>query len=143
MKLSKLAPALPLAALLATGHAMAGELVYTPVNPNFGGNPANGSFLLSEAQAQNHFKEPVTQESTFQQFQDTLDRAILSRIATTASGSLFDANGHLKAGSEYDNADFHVSVVDLGGGILQVTTTDKNTGATTVFQISDPNPVKP
>jgi curli production assembly/transport component CsgF len=27
-------------------------LVYHPVNPTFGGNPLNGSFLLSTAQAQ-------------------------------------------------------------------------------------------
>jgi curli production assembly/transport component CsgF len=30
----------------------ASELVYHPVNPTFGGNPANGSNLLAEAQAQ-------------------------------------------------------------------------------------------
>lgn len=32
--------------------ASAGTLVYTPTNPTFGGNPANGPFLLSTAQAQ-------------------------------------------------------------------------------------------
>jgi curli production assembly/transport component CsgF len=32
--------------------ALASELVYHPVNPTFGGNPLNGSFLLSTAQAQ-------------------------------------------------------------------------------------------
>lgn len=29
----------------------AGQLVYTPVNPSFGGNPLNGSYLFSKAQA--------------------------------------------------------------------------------------------
>ena len=33
--------------------ARAGTLVYTPTNPSFGGNPLNGSTLLSTAQAQN------------------------------------------------------------------------------------------
>jgi curli production assembly/transport component CsgF len=32
--------------------ACASEMVYHPVNPTFGGNPLNGSFLLSTAQAQ-------------------------------------------------------------------------------------------
>jgi curli production assembly/transport component CsgF len=32
--------------------ALAGSLVYTPTNPTFGGNPLNGTFLLSTAQAQ-------------------------------------------------------------------------------------------
>jgi curli production assembly/transport component CsgF len=27
-------------------------------NPNFGGNPNNGAFLLNEAQAQNSYKDP-------------------------------------------------------------------------------------
>ena len=31
---------------------MATEQVFHPTNPNFGGNPLNGSFLLSTAQAQ-------------------------------------------------------------------------------------------
>ncbi|MFS8047293.1 curli assembly protein CsgF [Rhizobium sp. BR 314] len=30
----------------------AGQLVYQPTNPTFGGNPLNGSFLLSTAQTQ-------------------------------------------------------------------------------------------
>jgi curli production assembly/transport component CsgF len=36
----------------ASASAFASELVYHPVNPTFGGNPLNGSFLLSTAQAQ-------------------------------------------------------------------------------------------
>jgi curli production assembly/transport component CsgF len=31
----------------------AGNMVFQFVNPNFGGNPNNGAFLLNEAQAQN------------------------------------------------------------------------------------------
>jgi curli production assembly/transport component CsgF len=31
---------------------MASQLTYTPTNPTFGGNPLNGAFLLSTAQAQ-------------------------------------------------------------------------------------------
>jgi hypothetical protein len=32
--------------------AFAGQLVYTPTNPTFGGNPLNGAFLLQQAQTQ-------------------------------------------------------------------------------------------
>jgi curli production assembly/transport component CsgF len=32
--------------------ASASQLTYTPVNPTFGGNPLNGSYLLSTAQSQ-------------------------------------------------------------------------------------------
>jgi len=37
---------------LAGTSAFAGQLVYQPTNPTFGGNPLNGSFLLSTAQTQ-------------------------------------------------------------------------------------------
>lgn len=38
--------------LHASAPAFASEMVYHPVTPTFGGNPLNGSFLLSTAQAQ-------------------------------------------------------------------------------------------
>jgi curli production assembly/transport component CsgF len=41
-----------IAAICVSMPACASELVYHPVNPTFGGNPLNGSFLLSTAQAQ-------------------------------------------------------------------------------------------
>ena len=34
------------------GAASASQLVYKPVNPSFGGDPLNGSWLLSQASAQ-------------------------------------------------------------------------------------------
>ena len=40
---------------LSGGQAIASELVYTPVNPNFGGNPFNAAPLQSSAEAQKQF----------------------------------------------------------------------------------------
>ena len=37
---------------VSSGTSFATEQVYRPVNPTFGGNPLNGNFLLSTAQAQ-------------------------------------------------------------------------------------------
>lgn len=39
-------------ALLPSVPALAGDLVYTPINPSFGGNPLNSSHLLGLANAQ-------------------------------------------------------------------------------------------
>lgn len=39
-------------AAMTAMSAIAGQLVYQPTNPTFGGNPLNGSFLLSTAQTQ-------------------------------------------------------------------------------------------
>jgi len=41
-----------IAGLLISASVSASEQVYRPVSPTFGGNPLNGSFLLSTAQAQ-------------------------------------------------------------------------------------------
>ncbi len=45
-------PAIVMLVANAPAAAVASEIVYHPVNPTFGGNPLNGSFLLSQAQAQ-------------------------------------------------------------------------------------------
>jgi len=39
--------------------ATAGQLIYTPVDPSFGGNPLNGSYLLQSAQAQKRYSYPL------------------------------------------------------------------------------------
>lgn len=40
------------ASFIVTATSFATEQVYRPVSPTFGGNPLNGNFLLSTAQAQ-------------------------------------------------------------------------------------------
>lgn len=45
-------PAIIMLAANAPAAAIASEMVYHPVTPTFGGNPLNGSALLSTAQAQ-------------------------------------------------------------------------------------------
>lgn len=44
--------------LLFTPLAWGGNMVFQFVNPNFGGNPNNGAYLLNSAQAQNSYKDP-------------------------------------------------------------------------------------
>lgn len=127
--------------LLNAPQAFATELVYTPVNPSFGGNPLNGPVLLNAAQAQNKTKDPdapkpqtTTQQTSLQQFNDILERSVLSRLASAATSGIMGANGQLIPGTvSTGNFDIHIS--DLGGGVLQVTTTDKVTGASTSFQV--------
>ncbi|MDK2124943.1 curli assembly protein CsgF [Parachitinimonas caeni] len=134
-KLSSL-PCLLLGACLSL-NAQAGELVYTPVNPNFGGSPLNGSYLLGVAQAQNRFKEPITEKSQLEQFQDTLQRTLLNRIASALTSNVVDKNGKLVPG-EFDTASFHLSIIDMGHGILKIITTDKTTGVSTEFEVGSP-----
>ncbi|WP_292931381.1 curli assembly protein CsgF [Noviherbaspirillum sp.] len=127
--------------LLTVGCAQAGELVYTPVNPSFGGSPLNGSVLLNSAQAQNKTKDPdappppkSTQQDSLQQFNDILERSVLSRLASAATSNIIGPNGQLVPGT-INTGNFSIEISDLGGGLLQVTTTDRVTGATTSFQV--------
>lgn len=135
--------ALAAAAVIAwPGAARATELVYQPVNPAFGGNPLNGSALLSNAQAQDKHKDPdaltnslagSAAKTPLQEFNDILERSILSQLATAATGGVI-SNGKLIPGT-VETGNFKITISDLGGGLLKVTTTDKTTGGTSTFEV--------
>jgi curli production assembly/transport component CsgF len=132
---------LAVALVLACGQVYSSEMVYMPVNPSFGGNPMNGSTLLATANAINTHADPKTaantsmaQKSPLQQFNDTLQQYVLSRISSSVSGSLFGANGQLIPGT-VQTQDFIINIVSMGNAAMQITTTDKKTGQSTMFQI--------
>lgn len=122
-------------------NAHASELAYVPNNPSFGGNPLNGPVLLNQAQAQNHFTEKSSSGASGQtaltQFNSMLQSAILSRVSSAVTSSIVGANGQLVPGI-VETTDFRISITNLQGGLLQIVTTDKNTGQTTQFQVNQP-----
>ncbi|HEX6395991.1 MAG TPA: curli assembly protein CsgF [Steroidobacteraceae bacterium] len=131
-----------LALLSVPACAAAGPLVYQPVNPSFGGNPLNGPNLMNQANAQNKLTDPAasslfgrSSQGQLDLFNQRLQSLILDRIASSLSDGLFDANGDLKAGV-VDTSTFRIEIVDQGNGTLLITTTDKSTGASTSFQVS-------
>lgn len=76
------------------GAAFAGDLVYQPVNPSFGGNPLNSSHLFQGAQLQNQFLDDgsrfddLFEEPTLaEQFAD----AIRNGMVSIAAGELIDS----------------------------------------------------
>lgn len=131
-----------LAAALSGQPAAATELVYFPLNPSFGGSPLNGPVLLNSALATNKHTDPAadedlygsSQQSPLQIFQDTLERSILGRLAASATSRIVGEDGRLIPGNlETDN--FTINIVDVGGGLLSITTVDKVTGGSTTFQV--------
>jgi curli production assembly/transport component CsgF len=126
-------------ALGSAGMAGATGLVYVPVNPNFGGSPLNGSFLLNAAEASNKHKDPASgsallDRTPLQQFNEMLQRSVLGQLSSAAVGGVMGSGGKLKPGT-VETGDFRIAIVDAGGGVLLITTTDKTTGATTSFQV--------
>lgn len=126
---------------LASAGLHASELVYTPVNPSFGGNPLNGPVLLNQANAQNHFTDKSSSASSsstnsaLTQFNSMLQSAILSRVSSAVTSSIVGTDGKLTPGT-VETTDFTISITNLSAGVLQITTTDKTTGQTTSFQIN-------
>ncbi|CAD2223924.1 putative curli production assembly/transport component [Pseudoalteromonas sp. 3J6] len=68
------------------------EIIYTPINPSFGGNPLNANMLLSKAQAQNKHKAPVIEKGYAEQFQDSLERTYLNRMVREITDMAFGEN---------------------------------------------------
>lgn len=101
----------------------ASELVYTPVNPNFGGNPLNSSHLFNGANAINDYKAPK-EDSLFEQ-ESPLDRLTSSLESRLISQLLADVgNGNT---GQLVTDDFILNIVDDSGGLL-IQIVDKETG---------------
>ncbi|WP_286823053.1 curli assembly protein CsgF, partial [Idiomarina sp. UBA1919] len=66
--------------LLVAVNAAATEIVYQPINPSFGGNPMNGSFLLQKAQSQNAHSAPDADRSFVDRFREALERNIINSL---------------------------------------------------------------
>ena len=114
-----------LAGLLLSAGASATELVYTPVNPSFGGSPLNGAWLLGNAQAQNNKQDPDAIDRSSLAGTSALDRftsQLESRLLADLLNKMDDPNG----GSLITD-DFIVNVVNLDGN-LTVEITDRLTG---------------
>ena len=134
------------AAILLPLSASASELVYTPINPSFGGNPLNGSFLLSKAQSQNKHKAPITRKSYAEKFQESLERAYINKIvreitdlsfgetcdpstSTDCEPSLFSDDATFVSG------DYEIQVLTSGTDSITVQITHLETGEITIIEV--------
>ncbi|HXA25987.1 MAG TPA: curli assembly protein CsgF [Acetobacteraceae bacterium] len=122
--------------------ALASSLIYTPVNPDFGGSPFNGPTLLNQAQAQNGFKDPaaISPLTSFkvptaaELFKTQITSALLSQISTQIGNQILGENAK-------DSGHFSVNGLTIdfarAGGQVNVTINDGSGG---VSQISIPVP---
>lgn len=123
-------------ALLALGSgALAQQFVYSPINPSFvGGNPYNGSWLLSSAQAQNNITESTAStkdtDSELDDFKETLNRQILSQLSRQIVSDAFGED-NLEEG-RYELGDYIIDVADGGSGVVITIYDTANGGETTI-----------
>lgn len=123
---------LPAIMLLSLGApALAQELVYTPVNPSFGGDSFNSAHLLGIANAQNKYKDPnapVQSNSQMDQFLRQLQSRLLSSLAAQVNDAIFGENPQ-----ESGTITFGDQIITFVRGIdsVQLTIQDLATGTTT------------
>lgn len=125
--------------LLLAGASRAGwaqRFVYTPVNPAFGGNTFNYSWLQASATAQNTTVDPASVQSTaidpLNQFSTNLNQQVLAQLTNRLITSQF-GQGAIKAGT-YSVGAYQVVVAPGGSGVV-VTVTDTGTGNKTTVTI--------
>ena len=114
--------------------AHATDLIYTPVNPAFGGSPLNGNTLLSIANATNeYYKEP--EKSAIDKFNASLQSSILSKLSSQIISNMFAGATGFNPGT-YETGNYIVTITDLGSGQISIETRDKNTGEIAAFTVS-------
>ena len=126
---------LSLILILISGALFAQDLKYRPINPAFvGGDSFNYSWLLSQAQAQNDFSEDpnadLFENDPLADFQDDLNRQILSQLSRSLVGDLFGENGELTEGI-FEIGSYQIEIIEgpdgVNIGILDVLTGSSTT----------------
>jgi curli production assembly/transport component CsgF len=120
------------------------SIQYTPVNPNFGGSPLNGSFLLNQATVNNSryqtapssatagSSEASARQQIIQNLQQAAVNAVLSQVAQQISEGLTNnQSGSYNIAGELIN-------FQRSGNEINITITDATTGGTTSIQIPVP-----
>jgi len=105
--------------LAGTQTASAQEMVYTPKNPAFGGNPGNYSWLLNSANTQNLHEE--SRQAGFQRdpladFQSSLQRQVLSQLTRDIVRREF-GDGESLEEQRFEFGEFNIEVVPGTDGV--------------------------
>jgi len=121
----------------AANYALSSELVYTPINPSFGGSALNGSFLLGKAQAQNKHKAPLTQKSFEEKVSDALERATLSDIVSKYKDTVLGENNNLDIGEDtsFISGDYQIDIVAANSDTITIQITDLLSNKITIIEI--------
>jgi curli production assembly/transport component CsgF len=112
------------------------DFVYSPVNPAFGGNPYNYSWLLNSANSQNKIQDP-TEEDQFgadplADFERRLNSQILNELSRRLVNSYFGEDG-IEEGV-YEMGTYQIDIFTDGSG-LNVNIFDSSSGGETTVVV--------
>jgi curli production assembly/transport component CsgF len=112
------------ALLLLAAPAGAQEKVYRPLNPAFGGNPMNYSWMLSSAQAQKKQPDALSRlaRDPLEDFAQGLQRQVLSALSRELDYNRFGRDIDLSKEGVFDLGDFMIEIVPgLNGVDIRIT----------------------
>ena len=119
--------------LFSSNIVFAQQLVYTPINPNFGGSSFNGAWLMAEAQAEKHFTASTSStynpySNPLENFQSSLNSAILNQLSQKIISQIFGENALQQGHYQFGNY-----VVDINPGTdgIHITILDNSSGSQT------------
>lgn len=110
-------------------QAFGEELVYRPVNPNFGGNPLNASGLLANATVQRQHSPPDRSRSTLEEFSASIERSILSRVSREIADQILGEDA--KESGRFEVGDTLIDF-EQRGDLVVVEITESGKGSTTI-----------
>jgi len=116
-----------------TNMAPASELVYTPINPSFGGNPFNANWLLDSAQLQNRFEEEYERD-LMEEFEERLISQVLYRMSRSIVEEVFGEYGTTIEPGHYEIGNYHIDI-STDGVVITVVIVDIVTGDTTTIEV--------
>jgi curli production assembly/transport component CsgF len=120
------------ASMVIASAASAEQLVYTPINPAFGGNPFNATQLEADASAQNEYKlsgspKNLTEAQLFaQQLQSELLAGLANQVAQAIFGPNAQPSGTFSFGGETVTfvrslGEITVNITDAAGATTVIT----------------------
>ena len=124
--------------LLFSTYTISTELVYTPINPSFGGSPLNGSMLLNKAQSHNKHKAPINEKSFAEKFQDSLERAYINRMVREITDLAFGEgvdDSLFNQDSIFASGDYEIQILTSGSDAITVQITNTITGEVVVIEV--------
>ncbi len=127
--------------LIIISSLISGEMTYSPQNPSFGGNSFNAQWLMSNAQAQNNYKEPREDEASFQKdmlesFEESLNRQVLSRLSREVIAAAFGESGDAEfTEGTYQIGDYRIEIDPEEMDVIKILILDELTGNSTKIEV--------
>ena len=124
-------------ALMISFCSFSQQFVYKPKNPFFGGDTFNYQQMIASAQAQNIYTadngQDLFNEDPLADFQNNINRQILSQLTRSLTSGIFGEDGQLQDGT-YEIGDYQI---EISSGIegIDISILDILNGGTTVVTV--------